>query len=97
MKVDRFVTPLTLDAAKWQESPQPPCAFEMALWKAFVGKVKEVMVTVSRTVSFSTFYTRGQVCRPDLGNDVRLFGSVLFGFILESGKTLIDESYLSVN
>lgn len=54
-------------------------------------------MTVSRTVSFSTFYTRGHVCIPDLGNDVRLFGSVLFGFILESGKTLIDESYLSVN
>ena len=38
MKVDRFVPPLTHDAAKWQESPQRTCGFEMALWKAFMGK-----------------------------------------------------------
>ena len=97
MKVDRFVTPLTLDAAKWQQSPQQTCGFEMALWKAFMGKVREVMVTVSCTFSFSTFYACGQVCRPDLRNDIRLFGSVLLGFILESGKTLLDKSYLGVN
>jgi len=97
LKVDRFVPPLTHDAAKWQESPQRTCGFEMALWKAFMGKVREVMVTVSRTFSFSTFYARGQVGRPDLRNDIHLFGSVLLGFILESGKTLIDESYLGVN
>lgn len=97
MKVDRVVTPFTLDAAKWQESPQQTCALEKALWKAFGGKVREVMVTVSGTFSFSTFYTCGQVCRPDLRNDTCLSGSVLLGFILESGKTLIDESYLGVN